>query len=64
MEKVDPLDMMRARVFEAELNELHAKAEMKTSEFQEFIDRLFAKHEMIKGVDRLEVDGTIVRGAR
>ena len=61
MEKVDPIDMLRARAFETELRLLHDRATIVTAEFQEFVDALFAKHGMTKGTDRLESDGTIVR---
>lgn len=64
MEKIDPMDMMQARLYEAELRAIQAEARAKGAEFQAFIDGLFAKHSMIKGADRLEADGTIVRAAK
>lgn len=55
-------DMMRGRLFEAELDALRSKTEAKAMEFQHWVDSLFGKYELVKGRDRLMPDGEIVRG--
>lgn len=64
MEKIDAVDMARARAYEAELMSMEANAAAKVAEFQKFVDELFAKHSLTKGLDRLDPDGTIVRAQK
>jgi hypothetical protein len=57
-DKIDQLDMMQGKLYEAELNEHVAKLETKRIQLQAFIDSLWAKYEKTKGEDRLMPDGT------
>lgn len=62
MEKVNPIDMAKARALESDLRAAEMTVRAKVDGFQVFIDELFTKHQMVKGRDRLEEDGTIIRG--
>lgn len=57
MEKLDQLDVMQAKVYEAELGELVAKLEAKRIEFQAWIDALWVRYGKVKGEDEITSDG-------
>jgi hypothetical protein len=57
-DKIDQLDMMQGKLFEAELNERAALLETKRVQFQAWVDSLWTKYGKTKGEDRLLPDGT------
>lgn len=54
--------MARARALESDLLAATSAVRAKVDSFQVFVDELFLRYGMIKGKDRLEADGSIVRG--
>lgn len=57
-EKIDQLDLLQGKVYEAELNEQAAKLETKRVQFQAYLDSLWAKYDKVKGEDALQADGS------
>jgi len=64
MDKIDESDLMKGKLFEAQLRALQAETMTKALEFQAWVDALYSRHGLVKGIDRIEENGDIVRGKK
>jgi hypothetical protein len=61
MDKLDQLDLMQGKVYEAEMKQHVAQLETHQVKFQAWLDLMWAKYGKIKGEDQLQPDGTWVK---
>lgn len=59
---IDDVDMLKMQLHDKDLEIARLKLEMKRAEMQAALDALWIKYQMVKDVDRIALDGKIVRG--
>ena len=57
--KINPDDLLTIRNLELDLENMKLKCELKLNSFQKYLDSIWERYGLRKGIDTIEPDGTI-----